>query len=497
MKRLILFPILFSCCFLLPFLTGCEGLDESYSTNPNDRLSFSTDTLSFDTVFTSVGSATKKIMVYNPNDEALKIESILLANAGKSYRINVDGRKGDSFHDITIWPKDSLYIFVEVTVDPTQKNQPFLVEDSVIFSTNGVKQSVLLQAYGQNAEIYRGGKSITHDTTFTAERPYLIYDSLYIAEGVTLTIEPGTSLYLHDKGKMIVAGTIQAKGTVEQPVIFRGDRLDILLNENDVVLPYDRTPGQWDGIFFLPDSYDNLFEHVIVRNVSSGLSFEESSPDRSKIKISHSQITNSDGNILSAINCRIEATDTEFSNAKDGVITLIGGQYYFAHCTLVNYMALKLRSSNTPTLTLANSATIEKVKKELPLTQASFDNCIIDGSYAASGITGDTLLQGEIELSGANNIDFNYRFNHCLIKTKGTANDRFISVLFNQSPKYLSLGKSKNYLYDYRLANDSPGIGKADPTVAAHYPEDRYGVKRPSNAPDIGAYVFVPQNEEK
>ncbi|WP_080903709.1 hypothetical protein [Parabacteroides sp. Marseille-P3160] len=496
MKRVILFPILFSVYLLLSFLTGCEGLDENYSTDPNDRLTFSADTLTFDTVFTTIGSATKKIMVYNRNNEALKIESVLLANAGKSYRINVDGRKGDSFHDITIWPKDSLYVFVEVTIDPNQKNQPLLVEDSVIFSTNGIRQSVLLQAYGQDAEIYRGGKFITKDTAFTAERPYLIYDSLFISEGAVLTIEPGASLYMHDKAKIIVKGGLLAKGTLEKPITFRGDRMDILLDENDVVLPYDRTPGQWDGIFFLQNSFGNEFDYVTVRNVTSGLVFEESTPEQPKIKIGNSQVTNADGPILSAINCRLEAFNSEFSNAKDGLVTLIGGHYAFTHCTFANYMSLKRRSTNTPSLTMANSATIDNVKKDLPLLQASFDNCIIDGSYAASGI-GDTLLHGELMLSEAKGILFNYRFNHCLIKTKGNENTYFVSVLFGKSPTYVATGISSNYIYDYRLANESLGIGKADPTIAANYPADRYGIPRTANAPDIGAYVYVPQEEEK
>ena len=43
-------PLLIISTILLNLLAGCDGLDENYSTNPNHRLSFSTDTLSFDTV---------------------------------------------------------------------------------------------------------------------------------------------------------------------------------------------------------------------------------------------------------------------------------------------------------------------------------------------------------------------------------------------------------------------------------------------------------------
>ena len=79
MKR-ITAPLLIICTLLLNLLAGCDGLDENYSTNPNHRLSFSTDTLSFDTVFTTIGSATKQFMVYNKNSEPLNIERIIQAS---------------------------------------------------------------------------------------------------------------------------------------------------------------------------------------------------------------------------------------------------------------------------------------------------------------------------------------------------------------------------------------------------------------------------------
>ena len=128
--------------FIVLNLLSCDGLDENYSNNPNHRLSFSVDTLSFDTVFTTIGSATKEFMIYNRNDQPLLISEIMLASGEETgFRINVDGRKGDHFQDVRIQADDSLYVFVEVTVNPNASNQPLLVDDSIIFTTNGVKQS--------------------------------------------------------------------------------------------------------------------------------------------------------------------------------------------------------------------------------------------------------------------------------------------------------------------------------------------------------------------
>ena len=84
--------------FIVLNLLSCDGLDENYSNNPNHRLSFSVDTLSFDTVFTTIGSATKEFMIYNRNDQPLLISEIMLASGEETgFRINVDGRKGDVY----------------------------------------------------------------------------------------------------------------------------------------------------------------------------------------------------------------------------------------------------------------------------------------------------------------------------------------------------------------------------------------------------------------
>ena len=330
---------LFILFFIVLNLLSCDGLDENYSNNPNHRLSFSVDTLSFDTVFTTIGSATKEFMIYNRNDQPLLISEIMLASGEETgFRINVDGRKGDHFQNVRIQADDSLYVFVEVTVNPNASNQPLLVDDSIIFTTNGVKQSVRLEAYGQNVNLYKNGLILTQDTHFTAERPYLIYDSLVISPNITLNIDPGATFYMHDTAKVITYGTLLAKGTRENPIVFRGDRLDFILND---ILPYDRTPSQWGGIFFRPESYHNIMDNVIVRNGKTGLTFEKSSPDESKLKLSNSQITNMGEHLFSARNCKIEVTNTELTNAGGGVVVLIGGNYCFVHCTLANFMTLE------------------------------------------------------------------------------------------------------------------------------------------------------------
>ena len=486
MKRIVTPLILL---FILAInLLSCDGLDENYSTNPSHRLSFSVDTLSFDTVFTTIGSATKEFMIYNQNDKPLLITDIMLAGANATgFRINVDGRKGDYFHDIRIGANDSLYVLAEVTVDPNSSNQPLLIDDSIIFTVNGLKQTVILEAFGQNVNLYKGGTFLTKDTELKAERPYLIYDSLIIDKGVTIKIEPGALFYMHDKAKIINHGTLLANGKRDAPIIFRGDRLDFILND---VLPYDRTPSQWGGIFFGAESFDNILDYVIIRNGQTGLTLEESTPDKSKVKISNSQITNMGGNLFWAFNCNAEITNTELTNAGDSVVALLGGKYTFIHCTIANYITLAKRTYAC--LTLANNAD----KKTFPL-DATFENCIIDGSFSA----GKNQYAGEISLSNEEGTAFNYYFNHCVIKSKGENNSNFNEVLFTEkSPSFRYLGGEKNkYVFDFRPDSATTlGVGKADIFVTQKYPIDRYGINRlTNNGPDIGAYEFVPAEDDK
>jgi hypothetical protein len=483
-------------------LAGCSGFD-NYSTNPNHRLSFSVDTLSFDTVFSSIGSTTKQFMVYNTGKEALRIESIVLANAGKSgFRINVDGRKGDSFQWIDIWGKYSLFISVEITVNPNGANQPFVVEDSILFFTNGNRQSVLLQAYGQDVYLIKGGVVFTKDTMLTADLPYLVYDSLIIAEGATVTIAEGAAFYMHYNTNLIVYGTIKAKGTQEKPIIFRGDRLDYIPT-SDIQLSYDLIPGQWGGITFNATSFENEFDYVIARNGSSGLIFHESNPDRRKIQINNAQITMMDITLLKAINCHIEAVNSEFSNSSKSTVQLIGGKYHFIHCTLANYKKIgNNREPNNPCLLLANQ--MENGENlSFPLPQAYFDNCIIDGSFSADStqqLRGEILFSTNKQDVTGNDETFNYRFNSCFIKTARVNNDRFVQCLFVKSPSYLKVGtKEDEFAYDFRLDNESVGIGKADRTMSEQYPIDRDGINRltSTDGPSVGAYEYVYREKEK
>ena len=101
------------------------------------QLSFSNDSILFDTIFTTIGSATKKFVVYNNNNNPVTIETIRLVkhNPYDIYRINIDGMPIGQSQNIKLAPNDSLFIFIEVTINPNNQNTPFLVSNSLEFIT--------------------------------------------------------------------------------------------------------------------------------------------------------------------------------------------------------------------------------------------------------------------------------------------------------------------------------------------------------------------------
>lgn len=251
---------------------GCRR--EVWDTNPNHVLRFSTldadgvedDTMFFDTVFATVGSVTLPLKVYNDHAGTLLIDDIELERgSGSEFRVNVNGvpLPASGLRDIALAGGDSLFVFVEVTVNPNLSagNIPFLISDFLRFSTNGVEQEVGLLAKGQNAVFHGGPEAYTLlecDEIWDSSLPHVMYGRLIVDEGCSLTLLPGTQVYGHDgSGLWVRGGTLLAEGELNNPVVFRGDRL-----EN----AYQNAPGQWGLSFELTDTLSgNLVNYSAFR----------------------------------------------------------------------------------------------------------------------------------------------------------------------------------------------------------------------------------------
>ena len=480
------------CLFsIMTIFLACNDNLENYSRNPQDVLAFSTDTLSFDTVLTTVNSPIRTLMVYNPNNKPLLISSISLAEGESSnFRINVDGSAGSAFNDIAIRANDSLYIIVNVKPVENGQSTPTPFNDYIVFVTNSVQQKVVLQAYGQ--DVYRRqGLVLDRDTTLSNFKPFLIFDSLVINKGVTAEILAGTTFFMGNNAQVIVHGTLKIKGTVENPVTFRGNRTDFLLG----YIPYDLVPGQWGGIRFESTSYGNELENVRIRNGKFGMDFKVSDPSQEKITMKNVVLTNASGTLIHAINCNVTAENCEFSNSRNQLLDLIGGKYKFTHCTIANYyppVGTESGWGNTNNETLSLSDTINT--KQYPVLGFDVFNSIIAGAMTSS----------EMSISLAQSPSNPLNFMNCVF-TNDTVNKSYINYtdcIFKV--KADSLFQKVNYLnerrefwpvFDFSLLEKSPARNVANFEISQQIPFDIRGVNRLEDGlPDVGAYEFVTGN---
>lgn len=446
--------------------------DDDFSSSPGLSLTFSVETVAFDTVFTSVGSATRQFKIYNENSNSLVIQSIELMNPDKSgFRMNIDGEKGTTLTNVEILKKDSLFGFVEVKVNPLNSNSPVLIRDSIKFTTNGKAQYLYLEAIGQDVHIWKK-KLITEDITVTSDKPYLVYGSTTVGKNATLTIEEGVTFFMRQGASFQIGGVLKAQGSIAKPIVFRGDRFDKL--EGDI--PYDNVPGQWDGLYFESDSYGNLLENVSVRNATRAMTFASSDVQRKKATLKNLIVHNSSEYGVKSVSADIDGTNCLFSNAKIATLILQGGKYSFLHCTLANYFSWSSRRSEA--LVLSN---ISDKGVAAPLLGCDFTNSIVYGSFSR-----------ELSLNNVSSSLFHYSFSNCLLKGEEVSDSHFVNVIWNKSPLFKSLNADRTYSYNFELQEGSPAINKADKDHSFLAPFDLKGYSRLDDAnPDIGCYEWA------
>ncbi|MFC2096142.1 right-handed parallel beta-helix repeat-containing protein [Bacteroidota bacterium] len=413
-----LFKYLIIVLISMYFLSSCEK--EEFNTSVTAYLVFSQDTILFDTIFTTIGSATQRLTVKNPYNKNLNISSIYLAGGNNSqYRLNIDGYPGTRLDNIELKEKDSLYIFVEVTIDPNNASLPLVVKDSIIFSLNNKMQDIDLVAFGQ--DVHKYGHEVIGTETWTNDKPYLIYDTLVIDVNSTLTIEPGAKLHFHKNSRLFVAGTIIANGTFEDPIIFQGDRL-----END----YKDIPGQWDGIWLMAGSKDNILNFCEIKNAIIGIRVDTlANLSRPTLQLSNSRIQNMTSTGIYAQGSTIIAYNNLIANCGQFAVALtIGGSYEFYHCTIANYWGYSTRT--TPSLILNNYYYADNGSLVLrSINKALFGNCIIYGNK-----------ESEIFIDKHDDGDLIYKFDHTLLRVASdfsTSNpENFQSIITNYDPEF-------------------------------------------------------------
>lgn len=310
------FPLFIFIAFLF---VACNK-DEEINFETDAKLSFSTDSILFDTVFTAVGSTTRRLKIYNKNPNAILINNIKLSGGNASaFSLNINGQAAASSDLIKINGNDSINIFVKININPTTENLPFIVKDSILCFFNGQKKHISLLAYGQNANFIKN-ENITTSTTWNSKLPYVIYQSLSIQEGVNLTIAAGARLFFHSNATMNVKGTLTAIGTKKDSIVLSSDRLEKL---------YQEEPGQWNGIHFYPSSKNSQINYAIIKNAVAGITVDSLSGNgKPKLLLTNSIIKNMEVVGFLGYQTDLTAFNNLFTNCGQYLVYAVGGGNY-------------------------------------------------------------------------------------------------------------------------------------------------------------------------
>lgn len=454
---LVLCTILFLSCKKNVFISGGDAV-----------LRTSEDSVHFDTVFTKAGSVTQFIKVYNVNDKKLRLTEVRLAGGTASpFKINVDGIPGPTAANIEIDANDSTYLFVTVTIDPSDKRLPFIIRDSVAIQYNGNTRWIQLEAWGQNAHFYPS-RIISSNETWNDTLPYVITGGLLVSENTTLTIEAGSRIFVHADAPILIEGTLQVNGQSYDStrVLFTSDRLDY---------PYRDFPASWPGIIFRQKSKDNLVTYAVIKNAYQGIAVEQPSLNSNpRVILNACIIDNCYDAGLIALESSIVATNCLFSNNGKNLLLVKGGNYTFIHCTAAAYSnAYVLHKDPVLLLTdfikTGNAITTANLK-------ANFTNCIFWGDNGT--------VENEIVVIKEGTGVFDVTFNSCLWKAKDILQGvTKIAPLINEDPQFDSVNISRR-VFNFRLKTGSPAIDKGIPTSIG---VDLDGKIR-NGKPDLGSY---------
>jgi len=494
-------PLLLGLLALIVICFAACDVETEFVTGEAVQLRFSTDTVAFDTVFASRGSATQIMKVYNELDQPVMIDRIKVnGETGVSFIFNVDGVRGPVAEDVVIWANDSIFVFVEVEVDPTEPAQtsPFIAEDHLVFETGNAREEVLLLAYGQNANYLNGFNrgqfaliSCENGTvTFSQDLPTVIYGSLVI-EDCTVQALPGTKIYVHggvqfnegfpgsgffNDGIILTekTGSLQLLGEPGNPVIVRTDRLEA---------EFEDAPGKYRGLIFRAGSRNNMLQHTQLLNATTAVTVDSTA----SVTIDDSVIAYSAGPAVFGYQAEVTVRNSLFhSNFADGVQMIKGGRLIMEHTTIANY------GVDASSLRIQNFRCDENGEICFPApTFLRVRNSILGGSR------GQELILLDI-FNGEQPGDFNVDIANTVVRTNGdflASQDSLFADFYERicdgcynlqsgDPLFQSISED-----DYNL--DSLSVARNLGAFLPDLPTDLLGVARDMTTPDAGALERV------
>jgi hypothetical protein len=489
--------LLFGFGLILIVLTQWSCRKEEGFIDGKAKLRYETDTLSFDTVFTAVGSATKYFKIYN--DEKLpKLVDIKIKKSNSQFRMNVDGFKGNDLKNIEIPANDSIYVFLEVTVNPNSplSVSPFIIEDNVLIQNGDKEESVLLVANGQNANYIprvNGAGTFSYlscnfsTVNWNDPKPYVIYGILII-DSCTLNLPAGARIYVHggiarngddgyyNDGQIIIlgGGSLRANGTLDKKVTFQGTRLE---------QEFANVAGQWGGIRFFKGSGNNKLNHTEIKNSIIGISTDSAT----QLSITNAVIKNTSSVGIAASRSNIYGDNLLIYDTGSSALSIgYGGTYEFYHCSF--YTSI----NQDPSIAMSNFKCPDPPLCQSKIFSQAFLNFTMKNSIISGG-SDDEINLIPFEKTHFGTIRFSLDMQNNIVRVTDLIKAAnypnffdFCKGCYNQKREdkvFKSTAKS-----DFRL--DSLSVAFDRGNYISSVPIDLVGKQRNTTKVDLGCYEF-------
>lgn len=163
---------------------------------------------------------------------------------------------------------------------------------------------------------------IPDGTIFGNTEVQRIVGDVHVAQGSTLTIQPGTIVKFDFGKKMTVDGTLTADGSAAQSIVFTSVRDDSAGGDTDLTGPSSGGHGDWKAIHFTASAGAGLLDHVEVRYGGGYNEAAEVIADGADLTLTHSVLRNSYSAGLRLVNSDPVLTNNAFSDSYGPAISM-------------------------------------------------------------------------------------------------------------------------------------------------------------------------------